>query len=62
MYNGNTNSSYMHNEKANSAISLPMDNEDTRPATSFPVVKEEIKLLPCVLYLQLPGTNIKFSR
>ena len=56
----NCNSSSMPKEKTKQAISLPMD-KDTKTATSLPMLKEEIKLVPCVMCLQLPGTKTDFS-
>ena len=56
----NCNSSSMPKEKTKQAISLPMD-KDTKTATSLPMLKEKIKLVPCVLCLQLPRTKTDFS-
>ena len=56
----NCNSSSMPKEKTKQAISLPMD-KDTKTATSLPMLKEEIKLVPCVMCLQLPRTKTDFS-
>jgi len=45
----NCNSSSMPKEKTKQAISLPMD-KDMKTATSLPMLKEEIKLVPCVVF------------